>query len=1311
MRIDATEDFSFNSIPTITPANTTGIGSWSIPTDGYNISYDISCEVPNDTTWDNSMVEFDITDYIDKAMNQGVDVSNTTNDSSVTIYNIAPSLSYVDISTNNSDDSAVADVSDTVNLQFISNHQLEVPQVTFYIANAPILSERISTYPEPDTSLNWSSSFRVIQQEEGQLTFNIEFEDKAGNLGTPVTQTTTGNSVFIETNDPSMILVQITSNNPLDSGKAGIDDIITLHMETDVSLNPQSEVDVSFVIGNHVVDHDYITVSGSGKVWDASFQVLEHGETDYTGDVTFTIFDYYNEAGVGPGLPRTSTTDGSSIMASTVRPKITVSDISTNNTNDLSYATINDTISIEITSNSDVSAVQPYSTVEYGGTSYDLLPLASSNFSDTLTLYHQVTTSGVPKEQITYTIRNLKNDFDDANIEVQGTPEIYVDTKEPLLSTVEISSNNIYSQGTAAKGGDIVTLSFRADEPLYYNVPSVSFSIAGTTYPGTITITPSVPPSSTWDASFVVPSTSNGDVSFNISDFRDYVGNVGDSVVSTTNVSHVTVTNQTPGPPTNLSGVPDGDRDGHGPRVTLSWTAPANTGGGIHEYEISHNLCDDWIKTNSSSNSYTVTGLTADTQYEFVVRTINIVDTHSIDSSPSSPISPFNAITLLSNGVTLRANPQATLNVPYSVNNIPNYTGEFWIIDSSANGYYKNRQVVTTHVNDMSSWFSQHGSYVGSYAIESWDTSNVQRMDYMFYGASEFQGDISRWDTSSVHNMEGMFWNASTFDADISGWDVSDVTNMKSMFEDAFRFDADIGNWNTSNVTNMTYMFFAAEIFNQDISGWDVTNIHTRPYDFSYDANPSWKNDTLRQPQWSTNPRGIYLASNQVTLIAGHQTVVDNSYNYNGNLYLVISDNSLNYDFVTNLSSHNMNIVTSKVTNMSGLFNGAISTPTPSAINTWDTASVIDMSEMFRASNLNLDIRYWNTSSVQNMEQMFYGNAHFDQDISQWDVRDVSNMSQMFYGANIFDKDIGEWDVSGVTNMSGMFDGAISFNQDIGKWNTSNVTDMNNMFSGALGFDQDISGWNVSKVNTQPPTGFNAATQSTWTSDEQPKWLATQLSGSAGIGEAHLSWTVDVPSTTGLTYDYQQQVVGGSWGSWTQVTGTSKTVTGLTGGTHYNFRIRTQNPPNTYYALSNIVNIIPQAEQPPPRKPTKFKMTCNEISWYYENSWWNGRTPGHFEYTIYYTGHAAGGGSGGPFGSTSDAYVGPASVTNTVGSDIYSVSYDSTHALSGSVRAVTDAGDSSARASGSPDCNSGGSSSGGGIPGLGGGIPGLGGLI
>jgi surface protein len=67
----------------------------------------------------------------------------------------------------------------------------------------------------------------------------------------------------------------------------------------------------------------------------------------------------------------------------------------------------------------------------------------------------------------------------------------------------------------------------------------------------------------------------------------------------------------------------------------------------------------------------------------------------------------------------------------------------------------------------------------------SWNVSNVTNMNYMFFSATNLNGNISNWDVSHVTNMACMFFHAGNFNENISSWDVSHVTNMDCMFSGA----------------------------------------------------------------------------------------------------------------------------------------------------------------------------------------------------------------------------------------------------------------------------------------------------------------------------------------------------------------------------------------------------------------------------------------------------------------------------------------------------------------------------------------------
>ena len=136
-------------------------------------------------------------------------------------------------------------------------------------------------------------------------------------------------------------------------------------------------------------------------------------------------------------------------------------------------------------------------------------------------------------------------------------------------------------------------------------------------------------------------------------------------------------------------------------------------------------------------------------------------------------------------------------------------------------------------------------------------------------------------------------------------------------------------------------------------------------------------------------------------------------------------------------------------------------------INTWCTAGITDMSELFKdKAAFNQNVTDWDVSSVENMGLMFYEATAFDQDINSWVVSKVTDFKDMFLGASAFNQDISGWDTSSATTMQGVFFNAKAFNQDINSWDVSKVENFQYMFYGASAFNQNIGGWNVSSVTT-----------------------------------------------------------------------------------------------------------------------------------------------------------------------------------------------------------------------------------------------------
>ena len=313
-----------------------------------------------------------------------------------------------------------------------------------------------------------------------------------------------------------------------------------------------------------------------------------------------------------------------------------------------------------------------------------------------------------------------------------------------------------------------------------------------------------------------------------------------------------------------------------------------------------------------------------------------------------------------------------------------------------------------SNVTSMLNMFFSCNSLNGPSNINSWDTSKVTDMSYMFYSASAFNQNIGSWDTSKVTNMGYMFCLASVFNQNIGSWDTSNVTNMGYMFYNASAFNQNIGSWDTSKVTNMGYMFCFASVFNQNIGSWDTSKVTDMSYMF-YNANAFNQNI------------GSWDTSNVTNM--GYMFYYASAFNQN-------------------IGSWD----TSNVTNMGYMF--------------------------FVARAFNQNIGSWDTSNVTNMGYMFFGARAFNQNIGSWDTSKVTNMLSMFYSASAFNQNIGSWDTSKVAYMSSMFYGASAFNQNIGSWKLNSNVILSNMLDNSgldcTNYSSTLIDW---AANPATPTG------------------------------------------------------------------------------------------------------------------------------------------------------------------------------------------------------------------------------------------------
>lgn len=183
--------------------------------------------------------------------------------------------------------------------------------------------------------------------------------------------------------------------------------------------------------------------------------------------------------------------------------------------------------------------------------------------------------------------------------------------------------------------------------------------------------------------------------------------------------------------------------------------------------------------------------------------------------------------------------------------------------------------------------------------------------------------------------------------------------------------------------------------------------------------------------------------------------------------------NTWNTSKVTNMTgvfsgAHNFNQSlsnwnTSNVTSMSAMFNFA--TVFNADISGWNTGAVTDFAYMFANTNaFNQPLGSWDTHSAKSIAHMFANATAFNQPIAGWSTAAVTDMEGAFINASMFNRALDSWNVSNVTSIAHMFDGAKQFNQPLNTWNTGNVTSMASVFKDAINFDQPINSWDLSKV-------------------------------------------------------------------------------------------------------------------------------------------------------------------------------------------------------------------------------------------------------
>ncbi|WP_431612448.1 BspA family leucine-rich repeat surface protein [Chryseobacterium sp. 'Rf worker isolate 10'] len=202
-----------------------------------------------------------------------------------------------------------------------------------------------------------------------------------------------------------------------------------------------------------------------------------------------------------------------------------------------------------------------------------------------------------------------------------------------------------------------------------------------------------------------------------------------------------------------------------------------------------------------------------------------------------------------------------------------------WKSFDNAFVYCDNMDVTATDAPDLSMATSMRQmfylciSLIGNPSFNTWNTSTITDMHYMFGDDTLFNQPLGSWDTSNVTDMSYMF-DYTGFNQPLGKWNTAKVTTMEHMFHDSGNFNQDLQNWNTGNVTNMNEMFHGT-VFNQNLGRWNLSSLTTAT-DLFLNSAMSCLNYDKTLYGWSQNsstPNNIDL-SNASPLIYSHSDAV-----------------------------------------------------------------------------------------------------------------------------------------------------------------------------------------------------------------------------------------------------------------------------------------------------------------------------------------------------------------------------------------------------------------------------------------------------
>ncbi|MFH1846335.1 MAG: hypothetical protein ABH869_02125 [Candidatus Omnitrophota bacterium] len=271
----------------------------------------------------------------DLAGNAGIQAGCT--ESRVKAEDILPILTAVEIFSNNSFSTSVAESGDVVTLQIETSELLaENPTVKIDGKNADSVEKVTNNIYEAKREMQAGDTI-------GEVSFSVDFKDLAGNAGERVELTTDGSSMIFDDTVLSFSEVTIYSDND-NTAIAKSGDMIILNFAATKTLSKDPEVFVDNEPADSILNIE-------GNTYRAT-KTIEKDNVEENVNFRILISDLFgNDAEI------TQTTDESAVIFDSIAPAMAEVIIRSNNTNDALFAKIDNIVTITMTVNEELSGL------------------------------------------------------------------------------------------------------------------------------------------------------------------------------------------------------------------------------------------------------------------------------------------------------------------------------------------------------------------------------------------------------------------------------------------------------------------------------------------------------------------------------------------------------------------------------------------------------------------------------------------------------------------------------------------------------------------------------------------------------------------------------------------------------------------------------------------------------------------------------------------------------------------------------------------------------------------------------------------